>query len=169
MIQWEIHSDGDPELQMSDGRPFVISKRYTASLHSKSKLSIDLKSWRGRDFTPEERNAFDLRNILGVACLLSISHEEKNGNTYANIAGISNKMRGYQAPQPNNQVFSFDLSDPDWGAFELLGNRLKEQIMLSPEYAEAKQPAAVAPPARQAPAQIAAVAPVADFDSDIPF
>ncbi|WP_349814402.1 phage replication initiation protein, NGO0469 family, partial [Neisseria gonorrhoeae] len=68
LVQWEIDPEGDPEMLMPDGRPYLISRRYTASLHSKSQLATDLKSWRGRDFTPEERDNFDLRNILGKPC-----------------------------------------------------------------------------------------------------
>ncbi|WP_396954015.1 phage replication initiation protein, NGO0469 family [Neisseria gonorrhoeae] len=66
-------------------------------MHSKSQLATDLKSWRGRDFTPEERDNFDLRNILGKPCLLSIAHQESSDGktTYANISAISNKMKSY--------------------------------------------------------------------------
>ncbi|WP_431522800.1 phage replication initiation protein, NGO0469 family [Neisseria gonorrhoeae] len=88
-------------------------------MHSKSQLATDLKSWRGRDFTPEERDNFDLRNILGKPCLLSIAHQESSDGktTYANISAISNKMKSYTPKQPDNAVFAFDLSDPDWANY----------------------------------------------------
>ena len=78
LIPGEILSQNDPDMQMSDGRPYIISRRYTASMHSKSQLANDLKSWRGRDFSPEERAGFDIRNVLGKTCLLSVSHERFN-------------------------------------------------------------------------------------------
>ena len=68
LVQWEINANGDPELQTQDGHPLLMSKRYTASLNSKSQLTADLKAWRGRDFTLEELVVFDLRNILGKTC-----------------------------------------------------------------------------------------------------
>ena len=116
--------------------------------------------------------AFDLRHILGKTCLLGISHVEKNGKTYANIASISNKMRGYEPPAPHNEVFAFDLDKPDYTVFEKLSEKLKETIRLSPEWAELNPPPAP-PQQRQpetpgaAPAQPAQ--PVEDFDDDIPF
>lgn len=172
LVQWEINDGGDSQLQTQDGHPLLMSKRYTASLNSKSQLAADLKAWRGRDFTPEEMAAFDLRHILGKTCLLGISHVEKNGKTYANIASISNKMRGYEPPAPHNEVFAFDLDKPDYTVFEKLSEKLKETIRLSPEWAELNPPPAP-PQQRQpetpgaAPAQPAQ--PVEDFDDDIPF
>lgn len=174
LIQWEIDPQGDPEMMMSDGRPYIVSKRYTASLHSKSQLSADLKSWRGRDFTPQERDAFDLKAILGKPCLLSIAHQESSDKStvYANIAGISNKMRGYEAPAPNNEVFAFDLSEPDWGKFALLHDKIKEQITKSPEYAELNRtPEQSGTPPRPPEKRPATQEPqpVEDIDDDIPF
>ncbi|HFA5684643.1 TPA: hypothetical protein WL148_002191 [Neisseria gonorrhoeae] len=179
LVQWEIDPEGDPEMLMPDGRPYLISRRYTASLHSKSQLATDLKSWRGRDFTPEERDNFDLRNILGKPCLLSIAHQESSDGktTYANISAISNKMKSYTPKQPDNAVFAFDLSDPDWANYGLLNEKLREQIAKSPEYAEAvngRQPPA--PPQKQVQAAEGRpehpqgnAAPAEDIEDDIPF
>jgi hypothetical protein len=79
---WEI-----AEL-MEDGRRFTIGKWYTVSLHEKSTLRKDLKSWRGRDFTKEELAGFDLEKVVGARCRLVIMHEEKAGKTYANVTAI---------------------------------------------------------------------------------
>jgi hypothetical protein len=168
LIQWEINANGDPELQTHDGQPLMMSKRYTASLNSKFQLTADLKAWRGRDFTPEELAAFDLRNILGKTCLLGISHSEKNGKTYANIASISNKMRDYTPPTSHNEVFAFDLAAPDYSVFDKLSDKLKETIRLSPEWAELNpQPA---PPVQQAAQPTTQpIQPAADISDDIPF
>nr|DAO68963.1 MAG TPA: hypothetical protein [Caudoviricetes sp.] len=173
LIQWEINANGDPELQTEDGAPLLISKRYTASLNSKSKLSADLKAWRGREFTPEELEAFDLRNILGKTCLIGISHTEKNGNTYANIASISNKMKNYEPPAPHNEVFAFDLDAPDYSVFAKLSDKLKEVITATPEWAELKKAeqsrTPPAPPAKQGAATAQAAQPQEEITEDIPF
>jgi hypothetical protein len=50
LLQFEICDD---EIRRDDGEAFILSKRYTASLHEKASLRKDLASWRGRDFTPE--------------------------------------------------------------------------------------------------------------------
>lgn len=81
-IVWEI------DAKMDDGRPFLVQKRYTASLHEKSTLAKDLKGWRGRAFTAEEIKGFDTEKIVGAACQLVIQHNEKDGAVYANVQSI---------------------------------------------------------------------------------
>lgn len=167
----------------SDGEPFLVSRRFTASLHEKSALRAFLKSWRGRDFTPDELSAFDLRKLLGAPCLLNLTHSERAGRDYADIASISPVPKGMAAPPPLGELESvlLDLSDPStFTALDDLSDRLVEQIQSSPEWraaqaapAPAARPAAPPPappqPARRSPAPAAAPA-AADFaDSDIPF
>lgn len=81
-IVWEI------DQKMEDGRPFLCQKRYNVSLHEKSTLAKDIKSWRGRPFTPEEFKGFDIDKIIGAPCQLVIQHSENEGVTYANIMTI---------------------------------------------------------------------------------
>jgi hypothetical protein len=83
VIVWES------EAKMKDGRPFLISKRYTASLFEKAQLRIDLESWRGRQFSQEELAAFDLDVVKGANAFINIVHETHNGKTYANMKGIA--------------------------------------------------------------------------------
>lgn len=81
---WEI------EEQMPDKRlPFLVFKRYTASIHKKSTLRKDLNSWRGRDFTDEEAKEFDLDKVIGAPCQLVIQHAVHEGTTYANVIAIT--------------------------------------------------------------------------------
>ena len=46
-VRDELEQAGFPTEQMSDGRPFTISKRYTWSTHEKATLRKDLEAWRG--------------------------------------------------------------------------------------------------------------------------
>lgn len=71
-----------------DNKPYEISKRYTLSLHEKAALRKDLESWRGKAFTPEELEGFDLEVLLSKACLINAIQETKNGSTYTNVATI---------------------------------------------------------------------------------
>ena len=63
----------------------VISKTYNMSLNEKATLRQTLKSWRGRDFTAEELQGFDLLNILGAHCLLNITNNETNDGKVTQI------------------------------------------------------------------------------------
>ncbi len=81
-LVWEI------DAKMEDGRPFIVQRRYTASMNEKSSLAKDLKSWRGRPFSPEELKSFDIEKVLGAPCQLVVSHSEKEGAIYANVQTI---------------------------------------------------------------------------------
>jgi len=130
LVQFEIT---DPETRRDDGKPFTISKRFTASLHEKAGLRKTLESWRGRPFSPEELRGFSLVNVLGKPCLLSVVQETKGDRTYSNIASIMGLPKGMTCPEPSNTPASFDLSKPDWETFDALSERLQEQIAESPE------------------------------------
>lgn len=82
-IVWEISE------RMKSGDPYIASKQYTVSLHEKSALHKDLKSWRGKAFTPEELAGFDVERVIGAPCQLLIAQEEKDGSVYANIQAVT--------------------------------------------------------------------------------
>ena len=58
-------------------KPRAISETYTNSLGEKANLRKMLENWRGRAFTQEEMDGFDLRNVLGKACMISVVHGTK--------------------------------------------------------------------------------------------
>jgi len=80
--------------ERQDGSRFVIGKRYTLSLDERATLRHDLESWRGRAFTPQEEEGFDLDHVLSANGVLNIQHRESKGKTYANILTIMPLMRG---------------------------------------------------------------------------
>lgn len=175
LLSWEILDD---EARRDDGEPFILSKRYTASLHEKAALRKDLASWRGRDFTAEELAGFDLGNILGQPCMLSVVHNEKDGRTYANIAAIMKTPKGSAPPPAESVLVHWTMEAPDWDAFARLPKRIAEQVQGAPEFSRLEPPKVVplraAPPVGQAPAApVQTPAPAggafADFDDDIPF
>ena len=57
----ELDIDGDVVK-----KPRVISRQLTVSLSEKSNMRPLLESWRGKPFTPEEEEAFDISKLVGV-------------------------------------------------------------------------------------------------------
>ena len=111
LIGWELP---DETIEI-DGeiKPRVLSKRYTANLSEKSNLRKDLASWRGRDFTPDELKAFDLKNIVGASCLLTIIHSKNGEKTYANIQSVVKLPKGMAKQALSEPPVVFDLdTDP---------------------------------------------------------
>lgn len=74
--------------------PAVIGKTYTASMNEKANLRKDLESWRGRAFTDEEAESFDVSSVLGKPCVIGVTHSQKDHKTYANITSIGKLMKG---------------------------------------------------------------------------
>lgn len=112
VIGWEIPDQlgtftiDDVEQQL----PLVINKTYTMTLSTKGNLRKDLEAWRGKKFTAEELQGFDLKNILGAPCQLQVIHAEVGDKTYANIGSIMSLPKGMAAPEAvaANQWFSLD-------------------------------------------------------------
>jgi hypothetical protein len=161
-LYWEIHGIDF----MKDGRPFGIFKNYTMSWASLANLRIDLQAWRGKPFTDEELRRFDLKTILDQWCMLNvIENKASNGNTYANIKGITpvpKVIRDLGYPKGVNPVQIFQLDNPDMVMFEGFHDKLKEKIMQSPEWQKSNS--------NKTQVEITPVAEVSsEMDDDIPF
>lgn len=179
----------DTDNRRSDGSPHTVSKRFTASLHTKAALRKFLEAWRGKPFTPQELAGFDLKNVLGLHCLVGIVHDTKGDKTYANMASVMKLPKGMPAGAGVLPVVSFDLSAPDWQVFAGLSSRLQASIAESPEYLAIPNkprtisvgatpvPTTTTPPPVQQPEppaytrEFAPAAPAGTFDPDmdIPF
>lgn len=136
MISWELPDALIPDGKLA-GQPFSVSERFTASLSEKSRLRAVLESWRGRKFTAEELEGFDLQNILGKPCFINLVQAEKGGKTYSNIASIMPLPNGMPAKGQVNDSFMFSLGNFDIDVFSKLSPRLQETIKKSPEYGNA--------------------------------
>lgn len=124
VIIWEI-----PEERIEiekDGQklnlPRAISRMFTASLGKKANLRKTLEAWRGRVFTPEELEGFDLVKLLGVNCQLQVLHKTKDNKTYSNVVSVVPLAKGMTLKKPENptKYFCFDENGdipdgtPDW-------------------------------------------------------
>ena len=125
ILGWELDEP------MSDGRPFTVSKFYTASLSEKATLRHDLESWRGRAFTEDELGGFDLQAILGKPCMLTLTKTDKGK---VKVTAVSKLPKGMQAMKAANPILYFSLDDFDPEVFAGLSDGIKRMIMQSPEY-----------------------------------
>lgn len=131
-ITWELNE------MMSDGRPFTISREFTAGLYEKG-LKPFLEMWRGRAFTPEELKDFGLDVLAGKGCMLSVvEYTKMNGNIGVKVGSASKLPKGMEAPAPVGEVIVFTLAEFSQATFDKLSNWVKEQIQKSPEYQSLK-------------------------------
>lgn len=91
--------------RMKDGRPFIIKKRYTLSLNEKANLRHDLESWRGKAFSEDEINGFDVERLLGANCNLNVVHKAgSKGGTFANVSAVAPLMKS-QSKMPATEDY----------------------------------------------------------------
>jgi hypothetical protein len=150
VLQWEL-----PNEPMDDGRPFIVSKFYTASLSEKANLRHDLESWRGREFTGDELAGFDSKNVLGKPCMVQVIHNDKGKAKVSNVSAVP---KGFKVPDAQNDLTFFSLDEFDPAAYDGLSDWFKETIAKSPEYRIAKGAAEERAPAFGG-----------EIESDIPF
>ena len=115
------------------GRPFLVSKFYTASISEKSNLRRDLTNWRGRDFTKEEAEGFVIKDLLNKACLLTIT---LNDSGKSKVTGVTGVPKGTEVPPRVHDLvyFTMDPDEFDQAVFDSLSDYHKRRIESSPEY-----------------------------------
>lgn len=138
-LVWQID-----ELDEDDKR-FLVKQDYTASLDEKAKLRKHLQAWRGRAFTPSELMGFDLANVVGIPCMISIVHAQgRKGGTFANVDAVMKLPKGINAIKPEGYI------------------RVKDRKVETP--APQQRRPAQKPPEEQAPDYALGIT-----DDDIPF
>jgi len=120
--------------------PILVSKRYTLSLHKKAGLRHDLESWRGRPFTAEELDGFDLVKVLGHPCMITIVHAPSadGSRTYANIKAVTSvpKSMAQACPQAHHDLYHYQIEERAGGVFPKLSEKLRETIMQAAEWSD---------------------------------
>lgn len=90
--------------ELENGRPAIASRQFTLSLGEKSALRPFLESWRGRKFTAEELDGFDLESLIGANAVIQVLHERKGDKTYDNIVSAMKLMKGMEKLTPRDYV-----------------------------------------------------------------
>jgi hypothetical protein len=139
--------------------PCSVGCMYTLSLSEKANLRKMLENWRGKAFTQQELQGFDITAVLGKCCQIMVTHTDDG--KYANVTGVMGISRDQkpraQTSQPENPLLSYSLDNHDAKTFAALPNWLKEKIENRLE-----TPAEPGPSSAQTGGN-------EDFDDDIPF
>lgn len=131
--------------------PLVIHHLTNFTSGPKSQLIKMLTGWRGKVFTPQELEDFDLKKVLGKACLLNVVHNEKDGVIYANIENVTPvpaKWRD-QMPSPINRQVYYETEMGENDIFKNFPDWLQKLISECEEWNE--KPKAVAEKKEEGP------------------
>lgn len=139
---WELCDERVEYEKDGEKHSFMRTVRATYPLYfggsKPSKLRSMLESWRSRPFTAEELDGFDLKNVLGVNCLITVVHNVTPTGTYANVGSVSPLMKGSAKRNPEAHPLYFTLSDIADGAALVWPPTMPEwvrgEIMKSAEY-----------------------------------
>lgn len=123
MLQFELPNE---PMEQPDGSsaPMVVSKEFTFSKGKKSNLRKMLESWRGKPFTDEQLENFEVSDVVGAPCMLTIVHQTAaGGGTYAKIEAITGVPKGLTCPPQFHKSIKYEIEQgmddtyknlPDW-------------------------------------------------------
>ena len=124
--------------------PRAQSMFFTLSLNERARLRSFLENWRGRAFTAEELEGFDVGKVLGAPCMLNmVERVRPDGSKRTVIGGVSRVPKGMNVPLPENPRVLFDLDAPDAVSQmqklpEWIQNKIRESItyqqMMNPQH-----------------------------------
>ena len=136
-LTWELPLETRVFDKDKGEQPYVFSKEYTLSLSEKAKLRESLQSWRGKAFTAEELQGFDITNVVGVPCMLNIIHEPSKKDPtkkYEALASVAALSKGVKCPPQVNPSKIFSLDNWDSELFDTFPDFIKDKIRSSEEY-----------------------------------
>jgi len=107
--------------------PRVHSEFLTASLGNEeypTALRKILQGWRGKPFTPEELAGFEMRNIVGVPCVLMMKTKDNGKGTQ-----VAEAMR-YSGDKytPHFPALFYDPEEHDEAVFQKIPEWIRERI-----------------------------------------
>jgi len=128
--------------------PRALSIKETLTLASKGNLRPILEGWRGRPFTEQELEGFDLKNVIGANALVNVIHDagtgQNAGKIYANIKTVNPLAQGMKKRTNELPPVFFSFDDVPRGSREIklpenLPQWVTGLIMQSDEYISISQ------------------------------
>lgn len=130
MLTWELPTELHVFKEENGPEPFMVSSEYTLGLNEKANLRKDLESWRGRPFTADELDGFNVDKLLGVPCLLNVVHKvAANKNVYANVKGITPLPKGFACPPVINPIVKYEIEMGQNDIFQKLPEWIRNKIL----------------------------------------
>jgi hypothetical protein len=104
-IIWQL------SITREDGKRHLISRKYNLSTHKDSSLRADVEGMLGRRLTKDEVQQFDIEQLIGINCALTIEHSQTNGRLYANVMEAAPPIAGAPRLEPYGYIRARDRRD----------------------------------------------------------
>ncbi len=137
-ITWELPTKTHVFKEGEPAQPFSVSKAVSHSMGKKSSLRPIIEGMLGISFMDEEAYAFDLDDIIGMTCMLGITHKETPEGKKVEIKSFSKLPEGLDCPPAINKPVIVSYEKWDQAEFDKLPGWMKEQMVKTPEYKKLK-------------------------------
>lgn len=113
--------------------PFSVGRKFTFSMGDNSHLYPIVQGMTG-GLTEDERWNFDIESLLGSPCLVTVVHDESNGNKFAKIASATKLPKAMEVPTQVNPSEVLDVRKLSQEEIEALPDFLSADMEASNEY-----------------------------------
>jgi hypothetical protein len=145
-ISWELAEHMKVFKEGEQPKPMVVSNDFNYYMTDKSQFRPFLESWRGKPFTEDQVNSFDLTSLAGVYGIVNVIHgTSKKGRPYAAVSSVIPLVKGMTIPAPVNPVFTFDAREFTADEFNKLPKFLQDKVMKCKEVLESMQEESMRP------------------------
>lgn len=133
-LSWELPTKTRVFKEGEPAKPFSVSKELTLSMGSKSSLRPLVEGMLGVSFTDDDAKSFDIDDLLGKECLLSLAHRESPNGKYVAINSTAQLPEGMTCPPAVNKpkILSYDRFDKEY--FMTLPKFIQEKMEKTPEF-----------------------------------
>jgi hypothetical protein len=94
-----------------DGKPFIMAKSYSLSLHEKANLYKLVCGLSGRTFGHNED--VNVLNILGLPVLVLVGNSQSGEKSYHKVETVAPYPKGMAAPRPINPLYAYSVTQTD--------------------------------------------------------
>jgi hypothetical protein len=111
--------------------PYSVSMTVNFFFGKNSNFTKLLEGWKGGTFTDEEFARFELKTLVGKACMVNVVHATSGENEYANVASISPVPQKWKdrVPAMHNPPLYFEVEmGPSSREFLLLPEFLQKIV-----------------------------------------
>lgn len=115
-------------------KPFSVGGKYTYSLFENSHLTPIVTGMLGTKLHEDEIPGFDIETLLGTPCLITVIHDEYNGNKFAKVSNVTVLPRGMEAPTQVNKTEILDVRKLSQQEIGELPEFIRKDMESSAEY-----------------------------------
>lgn len=122
------------EGQNDDKRFFVRSRDLTLSLNDRATLPKYIEALIGRKIVEGDITRNLLEEALGKPCIVTVTHVDVNGKTYANLGNVAVPMKNMMVLEAKAPLQFINFKHWDEEAFSKLPEFVQDKIRSSSEY-----------------------------------